>query len=225
MIRMGFFSSKDLEVAFGKTRKPVPDRRLRRGERPPFRFLRHPFTRDQANDPAGESPGRRPVFVYPLGDKLGFAATDPVTSRPVPYAQRFVEPSLFPEKLDKPAKEIPRASLPADRGRINFAPHGASSPLRTGPEKYRLKIANPAFPCQAFFRPCRFSLLAMVLNQKLGSGAGAAARFAKAPAGIFFSLGETKGFPQREAEGLRPPPATAIQSGLPVFLSTFRKNL
>jgi hypothetical protein len=45
------------------------------------------------------------------------------------------------------------------------------------------------------------------LNQKLGLGAGAAARFAKAPAGIFISLSETKGFPQREAEGLRPPPA------------------
>jgi len=33
-----------------------------------------------------------------------------------------------------------------------------------------------------------------------------AARFAKAPAGILAFIGETKGFPQREAEGLRPPP-------------------
>jgi hypothetical protein len=31
-----------------------------------------------------------------------------------------------------------------------------------------------------------------------------AARFAKAPAGILAFSGETKGFPQREAEGLRP---------------------
>jgi hypothetical protein len=31
-----------------------------------------------------------------------------------------------------------------------------------------------------------------------------AARFAKAPAGISAFLGETKGFPQREAEGLKP---------------------
>ena len=33
-----------------------------------------------------------------------------------------------------------------------------------------------------------------------------AARFAKAPAGILAFIGETKGFPQREAEGLRSPP-------------------
>jgi hypothetical protein len=31
-----------------------------------------------------------------------------------------------------------------------------------------------------------------------------APRFAKAPAGILAFSGETKGFPQREAEGLRP---------------------
>jgi hypothetical protein len=31
-----------------------------------------------------------------------------------------------------------------------------------------------------------------------------ATRFEKAPAGILAFLGETKGFPQREAEGLRP---------------------
>jgi len=33
-----------------------------------------------------------------------------------------------------------------------------------------------------------------------------AARFVKAPAGNLAFIGETKGFPQREAEGLRPPP-------------------
>jgi hypothetical protein len=31
-----------------------------------------------------------------------------------------------------------------------------------------------------------------------------ATRFAKAPAGILAFMGETKGFPQREAEGRRP---------------------
>jgi hypothetical protein len=31
-----------------------------------------------------------------------------------------------------------------------------------------------------------------------------ATRFAKAPAGILAFIGETKGFPQREAEGLKP---------------------
>jgi hypothetical protein len=31
-----------------------------------------------------------------------------------------------------------------------------------------------------------------------------ATRFAKAPPGILAFIGETKGFPQREAEGLRP---------------------
>jgi hypothetical protein len=41
----------------------------------------------------------------------------------------------------------------------------------------------------------------------LGLGAGAAARFAKAPVGIFAFFSETKVFPQREAEGLRPPPS------------------
>ena len=42
------------------------------------------------------------------------------------------------------------------------------------------------------------------LRGKLGLGTGMAARFAKAPAGILASIGETKGFPQREAEGLKP---------------------
>jgi len=42
------------------------------------------------------------------------------------------------------------------------------------------------------------------LRGKIGLGPGMAARFAKAPAGISASIGETKGFPQKEAECPKP---------------------
>jgi len=48
------------------------------------------------------------------------------------------------------------------------------------------------------------SLLIFAFEGKLGLGAGMATRSAKAPAGILAFSGETKGFPQREAEGLKP---------------------
>ena len=51
---------------------------------------------------------------------------------------------------------------------------------------------------------CLPSLLRFIFEGKLGLGPGMATRFAKAPAGISAFLGETKGFPQREAEGLKP---------------------
>ena len=53
---------------------------------------------------------------------------------------------------------------------------------------------------------CLLSLLIFSFEGKLGLGTGTATRFAKAPAGISAFSGETKGFPQREAEGPRPPP-------------------
>jgi hypothetical protein len=48
------------------------------------------------------------------------------------------------------------------------------------------------------------SLLRFVFEEKLELGPGMATRFAKAPAGITAFLGETNGFPQKEAESLRP---------------------
>jgi len=54
--------------------------------------------------------------------------------------------------------------------------------------------------CRPFVKDKPF----LPLRGKLGLGPGMAARFAKAPAGILAFIGETKGFPQREAEGLRP---------------------
>jgi hypothetical protein len=48
------------------------------------------------------------------------------------------------------------------------------------------------------------SLLRFVFEEKLELGPGMATRLAKAPAGITAFIGESNGFPQREAEGLRP---------------------
>ena len=48
----------------------------------------------------------------------------------------------------------------------------------------------------------------LFLNQKLRLGAGVAARFAKAPVGIWISLSETKGF---SAKGGGRPPASALR--------------
>ena len=52
--------------------------------------------------------------------------------------------------------------------------------------------------------PLALHFRSLFLRGELGLGAGAAPRFAKAPAGILLSFAKPKGFPQREAEGLRP---------------------